>query len=70
MDWLVVGVHIEGVIFALFPERWNAMNAGPGVWDDPAVLSNNVHWALEGLQRAGILYDTWRDALSTVHGVQ
>lgn len=30
-EWLLVGIHMEGALLALFPERWNAMQVGPGV---------------------------------------
>lgn len=68
MEWLLVGIHIEAMVFALFPERWNAMNLGEGCWGDHEVLRNNVYWTHQGLQRADILCAAWRDALGRVYG--
>jgi hypothetical protein len=67
MEWLLVGIHIEGMLFALFPERWEAMNLGAGEWGDSEILRNNVFWTHEGLGRADVLCDAWRRALSKVH---
>ena len=64
MEWLLVGVHIEGLLFALFPERWEAMNLGAGEWGNSEILRNNVFWTHEGLGRADVLSDAWRRALT------
>jgi hypothetical protein len=68
MEWLLVGIHIEGVLFALFPERWESMNLGTGEWGDSEILRNNVLWTHEGLQRADVLCGAWRKALSYRYG--
>jgi hypothetical protein len=68
MEWLLVGIHIEGMLFALFPERWEAMNLGAGEWGDSEILRNNVFWTHEGLQRADVLCDAWRRALTHGYG--
>lgn len=66
LEWLVVGTHIEATLFALFPERWSAMNLGVGSWGDADVLGNNVYWTREGLQGAESLCKLWREVLSKV----
>lgn len=68
MEWLLVGIHIEGVLFALIPERWEAMRLGAGDWGERAVLRNNIYWTHEGLRRADVLCGAWREALGRVYG--
>jgi hypothetical protein len=68
MEWLLVGIHIEGMLFALFPERWEAMNLGAGEWGDSEILRNNVFWTHEGLGRADVLCGAWRRALTHRYG--
>jgi hypothetical protein len=68
MNWLLVGIHMEGILFALLPERWEAMHLGAGDWGERAVLRNNIYWTHEGLQRADVLCDAWREALMFRYG--
>jgi len=67
-EWFVIGVHMEAVLFALFPERWDSAKLGVGEWGDSDVLRNNVYWSLDGLQRAITLCDVWKDVRGKVNG--
>jgi len=62
-----VGIHIEWMLFARFPERWKVMNLVTGEWG-AEILRNNVFWTHEGFGRADVLCGAWRQAPTHLYG--
>lgn len=60
LAWLECAVHVEALVFALFPERWERLNIGFGDWGVSEVFRSNAYWVREGLREADKLYLLWR----------